>query len=90
MAYVPYNSVLFDRLMASTHFVGTAVFAIYLADSAGYTGSILTQLGKDLLAGQMSRTQFLQYFSLFLSIVGALTVAMGGVYFCALGRRTAA
>jgi len=81
MAYVPYNSVLFDRLMASTHFVGTAVFCIYVADSAGYTGSCLVQLGKDLLATHTSRTQFLQYFSLLLSIVGTLTTLAGGLYF---------
>ena len=35
LAYVPYGSVLFERLMASTRFTGTAVFAIYLADSVG-------------------------------------------------------
>jgi hypothetical protein len=81
LAYVPYNSVLFDRLMASTHFVGTAVFCIYLADSAGYTGSCLVQLGKDLLASQTSRAEFLQYFSLVLSIVGTLSIVVGGLYF---------
>jgi MFS family permease len=87
LAYVPYNSVLFDRLMASTRFVGTAVFAIYVADSAGYTASCITQIGKDVLAAQTSRTQFLQYFSLLLSVVGTLSVAVGGVYFWRLGRR---
>jgi hypothetical protein len=80
-AYVPYNTVLFDRLMASTHFVGTAVFAIYLADSAGYTGSILLQLGKDLFAANLSRTQFLQNFSWFLSIGGTVSVAASWIYF---------
>jgi hypothetical protein len=86
VAYVPYNSVLFDRLMASTQFVGTAVFAIYLADSAGYTGSVITQLGKDLFAGSLTRTQFLEAFCLFLSIVGILTVLAGGAYFWRVGR----
>ena len=81
MAYVPYNSVLFDRLMASTQFVGTAVFAIYVADSAGYTGSVITQIGKDLLATEISRTQFLQSFSLVLSVVGVVCTAAGGLYF---------
>jgi hypothetical protein len=81
MAYVPYNSVLFDRLMASTQFVGTAVFAIYLADSAGYTGSVITQIGKDLLATETSRTQFLQSFSLVLSVVGVVCTVAGGAYF---------
>lgn len=81
MSYVPYNSVLFDRLMASTHFVGTAVFAIYLADSAGYTGSVLTQLARDYLVPSVSRVEFLEYFSLLLAIVGTLTIAAGGAYF---------
>jgi hypothetical protein len=88
MAYVPYNSVLFDRLMASTHFVGTAVFAIYLADSAGYTGNCIVQLGKDLFAAETTRAQFLQNFSLLLSIVGTLTVLAAGLYFWHVGRNT--
>ena len=40
LAYVPYNTLFFERMMASTRFVGTAVFAIALADAAGYTGSV--------------------------------------------------
>lgn len=86
MAYVPYNSVLFDRLMASTQFVGTAVFCIYVADSAGYTGSCIVQIGKDVLATHTSRTQFLQYFSLLLAVVGTLSTLAGGVYFWRIGR----
>ncbi len=86
MAYVPYNSVLFDRLMASTHFVGTAVFAIYLADSAGYSGSVLTLLGKDLLAGETTRAAFLQSLCVVVSVAGLLSVAAGGIYFWRRGR----
>ncbi len=87
MAYVPYNSVLFDRLMASTGFVGTAVFAIYVADSAGYTCSISVQVGKDLLAAETSRTQFLEGLSLCVSGVGMLSMAAAGLYFWLRGRR---
>jgi uncharacterized metal-binding protein len=81
LAYVPYNSVLFDRLMASTRFVGTAVFCIYVADSAGYTASCIIQLGKDLLAANTTRTAFLQYFSLALSVVGTISILAGTQYF---------
>jgi hypothetical protein len=81
IAYVPYNAVLFDRLMATTKFVGTAVFAMYLADSAGYTGSIALQLGKDLFAGQTSRAEFLQSYSWFLSLSGTLMLVGVGLYF---------
>jgi hypothetical protein len=88
MAYVPYNSVLFDRLMASTHFVGTAVFAIYVADSAGYTGNCIVQLGKDLFAAHTTRAQFLENYCLDLSLVGTLMVLAGGLYFWRTNRNT--
>jgi hypothetical protein len=87
MAYVPYNSVLFDRLMASTGFVGTAVFAIYVADSAGYTCSISMQIAKDLLAPAISRTEFLQMLSAFVSIAGTSSAAIAGIYFWHKGRK---
>ena len=87
MAYVPYNSVLFDRLMASTGFVGTAVFAIYVADSAGYTCSIGTQVAKDLLAPATSRAEFLQVLSAFVSIAGASGASIAGIYFWRKGRK---
>lgn len=81
LAYVPYNTVLFDRLMASTRFVGTAVFGMYLADSAGYSGSVVVQLGKDLLVGDLSRLEFMLRLSLFVSLFGTLCVLFGWFYF---------
>lgn len=81
LAYVPYNSVLFDRLLATTRAKGTAVFAIYLADSAGYTGSILVQLYRDLFAGDASRLEFLTGFSYAMSAFGAAALVLAGAYF---------
>jgi hypothetical protein len=40
LAYVPYNCVLFDRLVAALGSVATAAFLIQLADSLGYLGSV--------------------------------------------------
>ena len=87
MAYVPFNTVMFDRLLASTRFVGTAVFGIYLADSAGYSGSILLQLGKDVFAGPVSRLDFLRGFAWILSIAGSILMSAGCVYFWRRSRR---
>jgi hypothetical protein len=86
LAYVPYNSVLFDRLMASTGFIGTAVFAIYVADSAGYTFSISVQVGKDLLATHTSRAEFLQALCLCVSLVGTVSAIAAGIYVWRRGR----
>lgn len=39
LGYVPFNSVLFDRLLAATRQAGTAAFLIQVADSVGYLAS---------------------------------------------------
>lgn len=81
LAYVPYNSVLFERLIASTRVAGTAVFAIYVADSIGYVGTVSMLLYKDFGAGGSSRSEFLESFSYALSIAGALGLLLVAAYF---------
>jgi hypothetical protein len=87
LAYVPYNSVLFDRLLAATRFAGTAVFAIYVADAIGYSGSVAVQLFKDLAQGQSSRLAFFRGFTYFLSVLGSLLLVSSCVYFVRKQRR---
>lgn len=87
LAYVPYNSVLFDRLMASTRFVGTAVFAIYLADTAAYGGSITVLLYKDLGSDIASKTDFLRGYAYLVSALGTFLTFGAGIYFYRQGKR---
>lgn len=70
-AYVPFGAMLFERLVAISGGAGTAVFAIYIADALGYTGSIALQLGRDLVVPEMTRLVFFEGFTLALG-VGAL------------------
>jgi hypothetical protein len=88
LAYVPYGSVLFDRLIAYTRVVGTAVFAIYVADAVGYSGSILTLIVKDRM--NYSHLQFFETFSLALSVVGFVFLLGSCVYFLTRHRRAEA
>lgn len=81
LAYVPFGSVLFERLIASTRAAGTAVFAIYVADAIGYTGSVGVQLFKDLSQSQISRLGFFKGFSHFMCILGVTCMITSCVYF---------
>lgn len=81
LAYVPYGAVLFDRLIASTRVVGTAVFAIYLADAIGYTGSVGIQLLKDMAGSDMSRLRFFKGFTYFMSALGVICLTASCLYF---------
>ncbi|MBI2926529.1 MAG: hypothetical protein HYY24_12610 [Verrucomicrobia bacterium] len=81
LAYVPYGSVLFDRLIASTRVVATAVFAIYVADAIGYTGSVGVQLYRDLAASSLSRLGFFKGFTYFMSVLGVICLVSSCLYF---------
>ena len=47
-AYIPFNSIFFERLIASFKMVGNVGFLIYLADSFGYMGSVGVMLSKEI------------------------------------------
>ena len=81
LAYVPFGAVLFERIMASTKAAGTAVFAIYLSDAIGYTGSVGMQLYKDLGQSELDYYQFLRLFTYGMAILGTVLFALSGVYF---------
>jgi hypothetical protein len=81
LAYVPFSSFLFDRIMAATRFGGTAVFAVSLADAVGYTGSVGAQLYKDLLASDSTRLDFFRAFSYALSLGGGVLLSLAAFYF---------
>jgi hypothetical protein len=81
LAYVPFNAMLFERLVASTRFAGTAVFAIYVADAVGYSGSVAVLLFKDLGAQSATRLEFFTAFTWVLGGVGAGALASAWVYF---------
>ena len=81
LAYVPYGSMLFERLMANTSIVGTAVFGIYMADAVGYTGSVGMLLFKDLVATEMSRLEFFKLFTYWMAAVGTVCLIASCFYF---------
>jgi hypothetical protein len=81
LAYVPFGTALFERLLASTHFRGNAVFAIYIAYSVGYTGSIALQIYKDLFQSDMNRFEFLHGFTYAFSLLGVGLLVASCLFF---------
>jgi hypothetical protein len=79
LAYVPFGTVLFERVVAAARFAGTSVFAVQLADGVGYTGSVLLQLYRDLVHSDVDRLAFFVPLSLVVSALGAALTAVGGV-----------
>tara|TARA_Y100000588_G_scaffold42121_1_gene40186 strand:+ start:1295 stop:2599 length:1305 start_codon:yes stop_codon:yes gene_type:complete len=88
LAYVPFGSVLFDRLIAATRVIGTAVFAIYVADAIGYTGSVGVQLYKDIVETDATRLDFFRRFTYGMSILGVVLMASSCVYFLGKAKKS--
>lgn len=86
LAYVPFGAVLFERIMASTRAAGTAVFAIYLSDAIGYTGSIGIQLYKDWGQADLNYYQFMRYFTYSMATLGTVLFILSGIYFLAKAK----
>lgn len=72
MAYIPMQTIFFDRMLAVFRHKGNAGFFVYLCDSVGYLGSVALLLYKELFFGSLNWSQLLIYFSYGVSIVGTL------------------
>lgn len=79
LAYTPFNGAIFERLVAATGKVGTAGFLIYIADSAGYAGSVGLLLVKNFSGLHLHWSQFL--------VAASLVAAVGGMVMLAYAAR---
>ena len=92
MAYVPYNAMLFDRLIAFSGRIATAGFLIYVADASGYLGSVGLLLWRNFGAFRLNWLQFFTLSAYATSVIGAVLTAFAAVYFSrkSAGVRTVA
>ncbi len=81
VAYVPFNCILFDRLLAAFHYKGNAGFMIYVADSFGYLGSVGVLLYKNFGQPDVSWLHFFTTASYVVAVTGMMLVGLSGVYF---------
>lgn len=82
MAYIPFNCLLFDRLLAAFKYIGTVGYLMYLIDSFGYLGSAGIMVFKQF--GNVQALSWLQFYSnsiLILLSLGVLFMMVNGVYF---------
>ena len=81
LAYVPCDTIYYERVIARARWVSTAVFMTYVMDATGYTGSVALQLYKNFGAGDISWVNFFRYFSYALACAGLIIVGFNLWYF---------
>ena len=81
LSYVPFNSVLFDRLLATFRYVGTAGFLIYVADAFGYLGSVGVLFYKNFGQSELSWLHFFVLSGYVVAGLGLLFMVGSWLYF---------
>ena len=81
MAYVPVNSILFDRMIAAYRYQSNAGYLIYVADAFGYLGSVAILFYKDFGHTGLSWLGFFSMAAYALAATGLLTLLASLGYF---------
>jgi len=81
LGYLPFNCLLFDRLIAAFGSAANAGFFIYVADSFGYLGSVGALLFKNFNNKELGWFSFFMTTSYGLAITGSMLILLSLWYF---------
>ena len=81
MGYIPFNCILFDRMIATFKIKGNVGYFMYLVDSFGYLASVFVIILKSSMGISISWTNFYSNGVLILSIIGTLVSIATLLYF---------
>jgi MFS family permease len=81
LGYVPYNAIFFERMIATYNYKSNVGFLIYVADSAGYLGSVSILLIKEFGRPNISWAAFFKEGAIIVSIIGAIGGLLSLLYF---------
>ncbi|MDR6197753.1 DUF5690 family protein [Siphonobacter sp. SORGH_AS_0500] len=81
MAYVPYNALFFERMIATFRYQSNVAFVMYLADSMGYLASIGILFVHEFSDLSISWGQFYNRSLIGISIMGSLSALFSLLYF---------
>ncbi|MEQ3528616.1 MULTISPECIES: DUF5690 family protein [unclassified Pseudoalteromonas] len=87
ISYIPYNCFLFDRMISAVGSTANAGFLIYLADSAGYIGSVGILLYKTFATPELSWLHFFTMACYWVAFIASALVVSSIIYFAVKLKR---
>ena len=81
MAYIPFNAIFFDRMIATFRIIGNVGFLIYITDAFGYLGSVTVMLTKENMSIQVPWVEFYSNGIILFAIIGLAGTAFSMYYF---------
>lgn len=81
LGYIPFNAILFDRLIAAFKYVSNVGFAIYIADAFGYLSSVGLLFYKNFGEPDLSWLEFFQRICMATSVAVVTLSVCSMLYF---------
>ena len=81
MAYVPFNALLFERMIAAFKYTSNIGFVMYLADSFGYLSSIISFSIKNFMSPTVSWLNFFVQSSYYIGGAGIVLMTLAALWF---------
>lgn len=81
MGYIPFNSIFFERMIASFKIAGNVGFLIYIADAWGYLGSMSVVIWKEVGKANLKWVSFYSTAVLLMAVLGIITTFLSYNYF---------
>lgn len=87
MAYIPFNSIFFERLIATFRMAANVGFLIYLTDAFGYLGSVSLMVAKETLRFGIDWSTYYAWGVSAFAMVGLVSMGSSWAWFSARYRR---
>jgi hypothetical protein len=81
MGYIPFNCILFERLIATFKNAGNVGFLIYVSDSFGYLGSMGVIVSKSVFSNKLPWATVYSNGVMYLSVIGVAGTLLALRYF---------
>lgn len=81
MAYIPYNAIFFERMIANFHYKSNVGFLIYVSDSFGYLASISILSFKEVSSIKISWLHFFENCLIIGAVLGGICSLLSLFYF---------
>lgn len=81
MGYIPFNCIIFERLIATFKIGGNVGFLMYVADSFGYLGSVVVIISKSIFSNKLQWATVYSNGVMYLSVIGVAGTFLALQYF---------
>ncbi len=88
LAYIPFQVVMFERMIALFRIKANAGFFVYICDSIGYLGSVLLLLYKNFFMSDVSWSNLLTHFCYAQTIISIAMMVIAIIFFFKKNKTT--